>query len=35
MLSDGMAVHALGSDHTDNGGNFDPRGRDQPGLDLG
>lgn len=34
-LSDGVTIYSLGSDHTDNGGKFRARGRDEPGYDLG
>jgi hypothetical protein len=34
-LGDGVVIYSLGSDQTDNGGRFEPRGRDDPGYDLG
>ncbi len=34
-LNDGLTIYALGSDQTDNGGQFHRRGGDEPGYDLG
>jgi hypothetical protein len=34
-LGDGVVIYSIGSDHTDNGGRFERRGRDDPGYDLG
>jgi hypothetical protein len=34
-LGDGVVIYSLGADQTDNDGKFEPRGRDDPGYDLG
>ena len=34
VLDDGLVIYSPG-DQTDNGGRFEPRGRDDPGYDLG
>jgi hypothetical protein len=34
-LGDGVVIYSLGADQMDNDGKFEPRGRDDPGYDLG
>jgi hypothetical protein len=34
-LGDGVVIYSLGADQMDNNGKLEPRGRDDPGYDLG